>query len=327
MLRYIFKRVLLMIPVIIGVITVVFIINALTPADPAAQILGAGATQEQITELRQELGLDDPFFVRYGNYLWDLLHGDMGRSYVRNEPVWDEIVARFPVTFKLAVLSMIVAVLIGIPIGIISALRRYSFIDSLTMTISLIGVSAPGFWLALLLMLIFCVHWHIFPTYGLSSWMGWVLPVIALSFSSLAQIARNTRSSMLEAMNMDYIRTARAKGQKEITVISKHMLRNAIIPIINIVGMMFGMSLGGAVLIESIFSIPGLGKYMVDAIMKNDYPAVQGSVLYLAVVFSIVSLIIDILFAAADPRIKAQFKAAGAKKHKIKTAVAAEGGK
>lgn len=317
MLRYIIKRVLMMIPVIFGVITIVFFITAITPGDPAAQILGPSSTEAQRAELREELGLNRPILVQYGSYLKNLvLKGDLGTSYIRKAPVAKEIAERFPTTFKLACYSMILAIVIGVPIGILSALRRYSWIDIASMSFSLVGVSIPNFWFALLLILVFSVKAGWLPAIGISSPAGWILPVIATSVASLAQIARTTRSSVLETMNMDYIRTARAKGQKESVVVFKHMLKNAVIPILTVCGLMFGMTLGGQVLIESIFAIPGLGKYMVDAIMSNDYPCVQSSVLYLSVVFSVVSLIIDLLYAAVDPRVRAQFKSGKPKKIK-----------
>ncbi len=321
MLRYIIKRVLWMIPVILGVISIVFIINALTPGDPAAQMLGNGATQEQLEILRKDLGLDKPLVVRYLNYIGGIVKGDLGHSYVTKEAVVTSIARRFPTTFRLALLSILVAIIIGVPVGIISALRRYSVIDIAAMSLALVGVSAPHFWLALMAILVFAVNLHWLPAVGLNSAKAWILPVFCMCLSSLAQIARTTRSSVLEIMSQDYIRTARAKGQKESVVVFKHMLRNAIIPILTIVGMMFGMSLGGAVLVESVFAIPGLGKFLVDSIVSNDYPCVQGSVLYLSVLFSVVSLLVDLLYAAVDPRVKAQFKSSSVKK-KLKTAKA-----
>ena len=317
MLRYIGKRILWMIPVILGVITIVFLINALSPSDPALQMLGNGATQEQIAAVRADLGLDKPMFVRYINYIGGLLHGDLGRSYISKQPVAAQIATRFPTTFKLACMSIGVAILIGVPIGIISALRRYSVIDFVSMSLALIGVSAPHFWLALMAILVFSVNLHWLPAVGIQSAKSWILPVFCCCLSSLAQLARTTRSSMLEIMSQDYIRTARAKGQKESVVVFKHMLRNAVIPILTVAGMMFGMSLGGAVLVESVFAIPGLGKFLVDGINSNDYPSIQGSVLYMSILFSLVSLLVDLLYAAVDPRIKAQFKSKSAKRKKI----------
>lgn len=305
----------MMVPVILGVITIVFIINALTPGDPARQMVGTAATEEQVAAMREQMGLNKPIVVRYLVYLKDLIiKGDLGTSYVTKQPVAHEIATRFPTTLKLALFSMALSIVIGVPTGIISAIRRYSWIDSVTMSSALIGVSIPNFWFGLLLIMVFAVKLGWLPAVGIKSAAGWVLPTIAMSVSSIAQIARTTRSSMLEVMNMDYIRTARAKGQSESVVVFKHMLRNAVIPIITICGLMFGMLLGGAVLVESVFAIPGLGKYTVDAIMANNYPAVQGSVLYLSVIFSLVNLGMDIIYAIADPRIKATFKADGMKR-------------
>jgi peptide/nickel transport system permease protein len=299
----------MMIPVVLGVITIVFIINALTPGDPARQMMGVSATDAQVEAMREQMGLNKPILVRYVIYLKDLvIKGDMGTSYVTKQPVSREIAVRFPTTFKLALYSMVLSVVIGLPTGIISAIRRYSWIDTVSMSAALIGVSIPNFWFGLLLIMVFAVKLGWLPAVGIKTAAAWIMPTIALSVSSIAQIARTTRSSMLEAMNMDYIRTARAKGQNERVVVMRHMLSNAIIPVITICGLMFGITLGGAVLVESVFAIPGLGKYMVDAIMANNYPAVQGSVLYLSVIFSLVNLVMDILYAFADPRIMATFK-------------------
>lgn len=315
MTRYILKRIVMIIPVILGVITIVFIINAFTPGDPARQMLGASATEKEVTALREDMGLNKPIVARYFIYLKDLIiKGDLGTSYVTKQPVANEIAARFPTTFKLALFSMILSIVVGLPAGIISAVRRYSWIDTVSMSAALIGVSIPNFWFGLLLIMVFAAKLGWLPSVGIKTAASWIMPTIALSVSSIAQIARTTRSSMLEAMNMDYIRTARAKGQNEGVVIFGHMLGNAIIPVITVCGLMFGIQLGGAVLVESVFAIPGLGKYMVDAIMANNYPAVQGSVLYLSVIFSLVNLAMDILYAIADPRIMAAFKADSMKK-------------
>lgn len=320
MLRYILKRLLAMIPVILGVVSIVFIITALTPGDPARQMLGVSATQEQVDTLRHDLGLDKPIANRYLSYLRDLLKGDMGKSYVTKSPVLQEIITRFPTTLKLAFLSMLFATIIGIPLGIISALRRYSWIDTLTTSFAMICVSIPEFLFGILLMLLFSVRLHWLPAVGLKTAANWIMPVAALSIGSVASISRTTRSSMLESMNMDCIRTARAKGQREVVVIFKHMLGNAMIPILTVIISCFSVMLGGVVLIESVFAIGGLGRYMVTSIMANDYPVVQGSVLYLSVVFSIISLLLDLMYVFVDPRIKSTFVAVKKKRNPSKTA-------
>lgn len=325
--RYFIKRILLMIPVILGVITIVFIINSFTPGDPARQLAGTSATEEEVEAVREELGLNDPFLVRYVNYLYNLIFkGDFGTSYTTNQPVGEEIAARFPTTLKLAALCTLWSMLIGIPLGIASAVKRYSWIDNLSMTFALGGVSIPSFWLGLMLIMIFSVKLNWLPAFGVDTIKGWILPVISLSVMSIAQIARTTRSSMLEYVNSDFVRTARAKGQKESVVVFKHIFGNALIPIITIAGGTFGLLLGGAIMLEQVFAIPGLGKYMVDAIKANNYTAVQGGVLYMALVGSIVNLIIDLIYAFVDPRIKATFKAGGVKKRVKKARRIEEGG-
>ena len=327
MLRYSIKRILLMIPVILGVVTLIFCITSFTPGDPATQILGTSATEEQKNALREEMGLNDPFLVQYLRYLKNVFtKGDLGNSYTTKQPVAKEIAGKFPTTLKLAGLCTIWSLIVGIPLGVASAVKRYSWVDNLSMSFALIAVSIPTFWLGLMLIMLFAVKLHWLPSFGVDKASGWILPTISLSVMSIAQIARTTRSSMLEYINGDFVRTARAKGQKESVVIWKHMFGNALIPIITVAGGTFAALLGGAVMMEQVFAIPGLGKYMVDAIKANNYPAVQGGVLYLAVVSSIVNLIIDLIYAVIDPRVKATFKASGAKKRrKSAAAKGAEG--
>ena len=322
MLRYSIKRILLMIPVILGVVTLIFCITSFTPGDPATQILGTSATEEQKNALREEMGLNDPFIVQYLRYLKNVFtKGDLGNSYTTKQPVAKEIAGKFPTTLKLAGLCTIWSLIVGIPLGVASAVKRYSWVDNLSMSFALIAVSIPTFWLGLMLIMLFAVKLHWLPSFGVDKASGWILPTISLSVMSIAQIARTTRSSMLEYINGDFVRTARAKGQKESVVIWKHMFGNALIPIITVAGGTFAALLGGAVMMEQVFAIPGLGKYMVDAIKANNYPAVQGGVLYLAVVSSIVNLIIDLIYAVIDPRVKATFKASSAKKRRKSAAV------
>ena len=315
MIRYIIKRILLMIPVIWGVVTLIFLINTFAPGDPATQILGTSATEEQKAVLREDLGLNDPTIVQYFTYLKNLVvHGDMGISYSSKQSVSGEIASKFPTTLKLAGFCTIWSILVGVPMGIASAVKRYTWVDNLAMTFALVAVSIPTFWLGIMMIIIFSVKLHWLPSFGVDNPLGWILPTVALSVMSIAQIARTTRSSMLEYLNSDFVRTARAKGQKESVVIFRHMFKNALIPIITVAGGTFGALLGGAVMMEQVFAIPGLGKYMVDAIKANNYPAVRGGVLYLAVVQSIVNLLIDLIYAFIDPRIKASFKSRGIKR-------------
>ena len=309
MYKYILRRLLLLIPVIIGVTFIIFTMMYFTPGDPARMILGEQASRQDVETLRAELGLDDPFFVQFGRYVKNVVvEQDLGRSYNTRRPVMDEIMARFPTTLKLASLGVVVAVLIGVPIGILSATRQYSIFDNLAMVFALVGVSMPNFWQGMMLILIFSVALGWFPSSGFSTLHHMVLPAITLGTSTAAVITRMTRSSMLEVVRQDYIRTARAKGQVESKVINRHALKNALIPIITVIGLQFGFLLGGAVLTESIFSIPGIGQLMVQSIRSRDFPIVQGGVLFIAIIFSFVNLIVDILYAYVDPRIRSQYK-------------------
>ena len=314
MLRYIAKRILLMIPVLLGISFLIFLLMYFTPGDPAQMILGDLAEKEEVEALREEMGLNDGFFQRYFNYMISIFKGDLGTSYTTKLPVWDEIAARLPVTTKVAFLVIIFAVLIGVPVGILSAVRQYSFIDSFTRVFALLGITMPSFWLALLLVLLFSVNLNWLPASGLYGPKYYILPVVSISAVSVATITRNTRSSMLEVVRQDYIRTARAKGQKESVVMFRHALLNALIPILTIIGIQFAGGLGGAVVNEQVFAIPGIGKLMVDAIKARNYPLVQGSVLVLAVLQSLVNLFIDILYAFVDPRIRSQYNRAKKKK-------------
>ena len=317
MLKYIGRRLLLMIPVLLGVSLIVFTLMYITPGDPAKVILGDMATPDDIAALRDELGLDDPFWTRYVNYIKGIvLHGDLGDSYATRKPVLGELLSRFPVTLRLASSGVLVALIIGIPAGIIASTKQYSVFDNIATVLALLGNSMPAFWMGLLLIIAFSVKLGWFPSSGYRSLSQMILPAITLGSSSAAVIMRMSRSSMLEIIRQDYIRTARAKGQKESVVIYYHALKNALIPIITAVGLQFGMLLGGSILTETIFSIPGVGKLMVDSIKKRDHPMVLGGVLFLAAVFSFVNLLVDLLYAFADPRIKSQYSKGSKKKEK-----------
>jgi len=306
-----------MIPVLLGVSLIVFTLMYITPGDPAKVILGDMATPDDIAALRDELGLDDPFWTRYVNYIKGIvLHGDLGDSYATRKPVLGELLSRFPVTLRLASSGVLVALIIGIPAGIIASTKQYSVFDNIATVLALLGNSMPAFWMGLLLIIAFSVKLGWFPSSGYRSLSQMVLPAITLGSSSAAVIMRMSRSSMLEIIRQDYIRTARAKGQKESVVIYYHALKNALIPIITAVGLQFGMLLGGSILTETIFSIPGVGKLMVDSIKKRDHPMVLGGVLFLAAVFSFVNLLVDLLYAFADPRIKSQYSRGSKKKVK-----------
>lgn len=316
--KYILKRIVSMIPVLLGVSLIIFTILYFIPGDPARMILGDEAEEAAVWELREEMGLNDPFVVRYVRYVGDLLKGDMGVSYVTNQPVADEVFSRYPTTIVLATVSTLVAVLMAIPIGILSAIYQNTFIDNISRVIAMIGVSMPNFWQGLLNILVFSVYLKWLPSSGFSTPLHWILPALTIGTSGAAAIMRTTRSSMLETIRQDYIRTARAKGASEKTVIWKHALRNALIPVMTVVGLRFGGSLGGSVVSEQVFSIPGLGKLMIDSINNRNYPVILGGVLLIAFAYGVINLIVDILYAFIDPRIKSQYSTG--KKYKKNTA-------
>lgn len=312
MTKYILKRVLWMIPVILGVTFLIFTIMSFTPGDPAAIILGANATPEQITALHTKLGLDQPFLIRFFNYIKNIvLHFDFGQSYINGRDVKIEILQRFSYTLRIALLSMVISMGIGIPLGVTAAINRNTWRDNTSMTIALLGISMPAFWFAQMLSILLALKLRWLPASGVGSFAHYIMPCTAVSMMGLAQMARITRSSMLEVIRSDYITTARAKGQVERVVTYKHALRNALIPVVTQAGATFGLLLGGTLVAETVFSIPGLGSYMVTAIKSRDYPAIEGAVVFVAVTFSIVMLLVDLLYAVIDPRIRAQFSNGG----------------
>lgn len=308
MQRYVVKRLLLMIPVVLGVAILIFSILYFVPGDPASIILGVEATPEQLAAKRAELGLDQPFFVQLGAYLKSVfIDFDFGTSYFTGASVAQEIMSRLPRTATIAFVSMLLSLLIGAPLGITAATHQNSWIDNSSIVLSLVGVSIPQFWAALMLVLLFALELGWLPPMGIGSPAHYVLPCIACSLGGIATIARQTRSSMLEVIRSDYIVTARAKGQAERKVVYMHALRNALIPIITVAGNSFGMQLGGALVVETVFTIPGIGMYMMSGINNRDYPIVRGCVLFLAITFSLVMLFVDLVYAYADPRIRAQY--------------------
>ncbi|KUO70451.1 MAG: hypothetical protein APF77_05460 [Clostridia bacterium BRH_c25] len=315
MLTYILRRLLMMLPVVVGVVFIVFAILQLTPTDPIRTVLGDMATQEEVDMMREEMGLNDPFFTQFYNYVKNIVtKGDFGVSYINRKPVTSEIISRFPTTLSLALMSILLAAAIGIPSGIISATRQYSLFDNGVTLFSLISLAMPSFWLGLMLIIIFSLNLRLLPASGFYGPQYWIMPVITIGTGCAAGIMRTTRSSMLEVIRQDYIRTARAKGQKESIVIRRHALGNAIIPVITIMGLQFGRQLGGAVLVETIFAIPGLGKLLVDATATKDIPVIQGGVLFMAIVFSFINLFVDILYGFIDPRISTMYRMKKAKK-------------
>lgn len=308
MARYIFKRIIYMIPVIIGVTFLVFFIMHLAPGNVAQLILGENATLEQIAALEAEMGLDKPLIVQYFRYLGNLLHGNLGVSYVDGTPVTSKILVCFPYTVKLAIVAELVSVLFAIPLGIIASVKENTWVDTFSMLLSLIGISMPIFWLALMLLLLFALKLNWFPVYGADSWKSIVLPALSLGIMNMASIARTTRSSMVETIRQDYIRTAYAKGLEKRTIILRHAFRNGMLPTITIIGLEFGALLGGAVLTETIFAWPGVGRLMIQAINGRDTPMVMGSIILLTVCFSIVNLVVDLLYGAVDPRIRSMYR-------------------
>lgn len=307
MLRYIGKRLLQMIPILLSVAILIFTLMYFVPGDPVQILLGDNASPEQILEAKKNLGLDQPYMVRLGNYLLGILHLDFGTSYIQGTKVASELFSRFPRTLTLASLSILFTIVIGIPIGIQCAMNANKMSDKIWMFLTMLGNSMPGFWLALMLVIVFSVKLGWLPSNGSDSLKYFILPVIANSIGSLADIARQTRSSMLEVIRSDYVVTARSKGLKERDVIWKHALPNALIPIITLCGSRFGFMLGGTVIIESVFSIAGIGTYMVNGINSRDYPVVQGSIIYIAFIFAFIMLLTDLIYAYVDPRIKAQY--------------------
>ncbi|NGQ97137.1 ABC transporter permease [Brevibacillus sp. SYP-B805] len=304
MLVFIIRRILQMIPVLLGVTLVVFLIMQMVPGDPAVLLAGEGATPEKIAEVRHQLGLDKPLALQYLNYVKDVAQGDLGESIRTNRPVLSEIMTRLPVTIELAAASILITIVLGVFAGVVSATKQYTVADISLMIVALLGVSLPNFWLGLMLILYFSVKLHLFPVAGWGSFMHMVLPALTLGTSGAAIVARMTRSSMLEVIRQDYIRTARAKGVKERVIVYKHALKNALIPVVTVVGLQFGSLLGGTVLTESVFAINGLGRLIVDAIRMRDLPMVQGAVLVVSVIFVLVNLAVDIIYRSLNKRIE-----------------------
>lgn len=306
MYQYVIRRLLLTIPVVIGVSIIVFGIIRLLPGDPAQALAGVQATPEYVEQVRERYGLDEPVHVQYWSFVTSLVQGDLGQSTFSKRPVTTELSERFPRTFLLASVALFIATVVGVSAGIISATRRNSIFDNVSMFIALVGVAAPVFWLALMLQLLFSVQLGWLPATGMGSVAHLVLPSITLGMASAALMARITRSSMLDVLRQDFITTARAKGLAERVVIYKHALKNALIPVVTVLGLQFGILLGGAVLTETVFAWPGVGRLLVDSILRRDYPVVQGTVMLLAFLFVIINLVVDIIYAFLDPRIHYQ---------------------
>lgn len=311
------RRALAALPTLVGVLVVVFLVVHLIPGDPVRALLGDQATAAQIARTRQDLGLDQPLVVQFLDYLARLLRGDLGVSIASRQPVADQIAARLPSTATLAIAGVLMSVVIGVPLGVLSATLRGRFADFVTLVISSFGVAAPPFWIGILLSTAFAIHLGWLPAIGGgepgdtgSILRALVLPATALGLSGMALVARMTRSSMLDVLSEDYVRTARAKGLGERAVIYKHALRNAAIPIVTVIGLNFGHLLGGTIVMETVFARPGIGKLLLDAILGRDYPVVQGVTLVIAVSFVLVNLLTDLTYPFFDPRLKAREEAA-----------------
>jgi len=334
MLAYIIRRILILIPTLLGVTIIVFVMLHMTPGDPAELLLGERATEEALVELREHLGLNEPLYVQYGLFMKRLMKGDLGETIWTRQKVWTEVKQRFPATIELTVAALCIACFFGIIFGIISATKQYSIFDYVSMLGALAGVSMPIFWLGLIFMLIFSLNLGWLPISGRLSidfdpeiitnfyildailtrnWAAvkdalWhvIMPAVTLSTIPMAIVARMTRSAMLEVLRQDYIKTAKAKGLSKFMVTFKHALRNALIPVVTTIGLQFGVALGGAILTETIFAWPGVGKWMYDAVMQRDYMVIQGGTLIIAAVFVVINLCVDVLYAVINPRISVQ---------------------
>lgn len=304
MLSYTVKRLLSIIPIILGITVISFSVIHLLPGDPAVILAGSDATDEAIQQIRQSYGLTKPLAIQYLDFMTKLSKGDLGISLFTRSPVSELLAQRYWVTMKLSLMAMIFSLLLGISAGVIAATKQHSLFDNLSMLIALFGTSMPVFWIGLLLMLLFSVKIPLFPAGGGTDFYTLVLPAFTLGASSAALIARITRASMLEVIRQDYVRTARANGVREVTITYRNCLKNAMIPITSVVGLQFGYLLGGAVLVEAVFSIPGIGKLLVDAIFERDYPVVQATMIFIAVSFVIVNLLTDVAYSYFDPRIR-----------------------
>ncbi|NLT13124.1 MAG: ABC transporter permease [Clostridiales bacterium] len=311
MIVYIIKRVLMFIPILLGISLICLVLIDIAPGDPAEIIVGIqdneGDRQAKVDAVRKELGLNDPFVVRYVNFVGNALKGDFGNDFYTKRPVGPDIMARFPYTLTIAFLSTVLSVAIGIPIGVYAATHQYSWKDNLAIILTLVFVSMPAFWFALLLVRLFSVELGWLPVSGIKSWTAWILPTVSTALASAASFARQARSNMLEVIRQDYITTARAKGQSEVVIRYRHALKNAGIPLIMLVGGLFGIQLGGALIAEVIFSIPGLGQYILSGLINRNYPVIQSSVLFMSAIFCLIILLIDILFAFIDPRIRSMY--------------------
>ena len=314
MSKYIFKRILMLIPVIVGVSLLVFIMLDLAPGN-VLDMIATDYTPEQLAALEHELGYDRSVFYRYGMYMWDLLHGDLGTSYIYKAEVWDLYMQRLPSTLKLAAASVFVSIVLSIPLGIKAATKHGTLTDNASMVAALLGLSMPNFWLGLMMIVLFSLKLGWFPSSGDTEGIkSLILPAFTVGTGLMATLTRTTRSSMLDVIRSDYLRTARSKGVPENTVIKKHALKNALIPIITVIGTQMGRTLGGSVVTENVFSWPGVGRLTIDAVKQRDTTTVTGCIIMSVIMISVVQLIVDLTYAFVDPRLRAQYSSKGKKK-------------
>jgi peptide/nickel transport system permease protein len=304
MVMYMIRRLLMLIPVLLGVTFLTFAIAQVTPGDPVLMMLGQYATPERVAKMREQLGFDDPLLVQYGRYVWNAAHGDLGKSIRGQTPVMDEILARFPSTLELTTAGMLFAVIGGVAAGVVATTAKRKWVDGVTMVTALVGLSIPSFWLAIFLIIIFGIHLKWVSVTGGQGLKDLILPSFCLGVGPAAMLARLTRSSILEVLREDYVQTARAKGLSEKIIILRHVMRNASIPVVTLIGLQFAGLLGGTVFIESVFARPGIGRFAVNAIAARDYPQVQGVVLFAATIYVVFNLVVDLLYGFLDPRIR-----------------------
>ncbi|MEA4811324.1 MAG: ABC transporter permease [Anaerolineaceae bacterium] len=307
MWKYVIKRIAILIPTLLIIVFIVNFIMELTPGDPGTLILGEKATKEAIAAKNKELGYDQPFLVRYAKYVLSAVRGDLGTSWSTNRPVLSEILNRYPTTFTLAIGAIIIGLFIGLPLGIISAVKQYTALDYTGTTLAMFLASFPPFWIGMMLIIIFALKLGWLPSFGASSLKSFILPWITTSCVFIASMLRMTRTSMLESIRMDYVRTARAKGQIERKVIVDHALHNALLPVVTLMGIEFGSLMGGTVTVETVFSLPGIGSLIIEAIRLKDIPMVIGATVTLATTFTLLMILVDILYAYIDPRIRARY--------------------
>jgi len=319
MLKYILKRIIMMPIILIAASLLIFLLINITPYDPATQLLPSDYTQEQLDDLHHELGLDKPLLIQYANWLWKAVRGDFGTSWYNRAPVWNDFGPRIPKSLLIAGLTIIVTMIVGLPLGILCAVKQYSFIDNFINTLCKVFASFPQFMVGLILMYIFGVRMGLLPTMGFASWKHAILPVVTLCLTEIATYVRITRSSMLDCIRQDYVRTARSKGAKERIVIYRDVLKNAMLPLITMTGTEFAKLIGGAVVIENVFSIPGVGSKVVQAINSKDIPTMMVCIVFLAALFVVLTLIMDILYTFVDPRLKSSLISSSSKK-KVKLA-------